>query len=91
MNNIISFQEAKARRDKAKLITEAASISTEKDRPKMTVMKSLISMATKENLFIKEARRFKFTRMQNCPSFVVMNTKILPEPFPPVNPPPLVA
>lgn len=53
--------------------------------------KSLTLNGGVESLFLREARRFRFTRMPNSPAFIIMKTDILPPPFPPDNPPPLVA
>jgi hypothetical protein len=88
MTNVISFQEAKARREQVKLVEPPS----EQDQPqKMTAMKTLSISSGKESLFFREARGFKFMRMETPHSFVVMNTKVLPTPFPPDNPPPMVA
>lgn len=91
MSNIISFQDAKARKEQAKL-SVAPSVPPAQVHPhRMTAMKALSTSSTGETLFIREARRFRFVQMENPPAFIVMNTKILPQPFPPDDPPPLVA
>jgi|MudIll2142460700_1097286.scaffolds.fasta_scaffold171546_2 hypothetical protein len=92
MSNVISFQEAKARREQAKIVAMPTPVPDTKGQPqKMTVMKSLALSGSKESLFVREARRFRFIRMATPPTFIVMNTKILPPAFPPDDPPPLVA
>ena len=61
------------------------------NQSKVTAMKSLTLNGGVESLFLREARRFMFTRMPNPPAFIIMKTDILPPPFPPDSPPPLVA
>ena len=92
MSNIISFQEAKARRDGAKLTVPPPVSQVEQVQPhKLTVMKDLSLSGGHESLFVREARKFRFNRIDNPPAFVVMKTSILPPAFPPDQPPPLVA
>ena len=92
MSNIISFQEAKARRDEAKLTAPAPVSQVERVQPhKLTVMKDLSLSGGPESLFVREAMRFRFSRIDNPPAFVIMKTSILPPAFPPDQPPPLVA
>ncbi len=86
MNNVISFEEAKARKDKLVDVSASKTHSTQ-----MPGMKSVTALSTAESLFIREARRFKFVRVSKPPTFVIMNNKNLPPPFPPDSPPPLVA
>lgn len=92
MSNIISFQEAKARRDQAKIAaTSEPKPETKAQSNQMPMIKSMVLSAEEESLFMREARRFRFIRMAATPAFVVMNTKILPPAFPPDFSPPLVA
>lgn len=95
MNNVISFEEAKARRDQAKLAS-----TTKPDLTKMTIEKVPLNTESRpigvrlndlDSPFIQEVKRFKFINMINAPAFVIVNTKNLPFPFPPDSPPPLVA
>ena len=92
MSNIFSFQEAKARRDQAKLTAPAPVSQVEQVQPhELTVMKDLSLSGRHESLFVREARRFRFSRIDNPPTFVIMKTSILPPAFPPDSSPPLVA
>lgn len=95
MNNIISFEEAKARRDQAKLVS-----TTKSDLPEMTIEKVPLNIPSRPigvrlndlgSPFIQEVKKFKFINMMNAPEFVIVNTKNLPPPFPPDPLPPLVA
>lgn len=90
MSQVISFQEAKARREQAKLPAVATPTSDAKQQS-LTAVKSLTLSGGKESTFIREARKFRFVRVENPPAFIVMNTKILPPAFPPDPPAPLVA
>lgn len=63
----------------------------ELNQSKVTPVKLLTLNGGVESLFLREARRFRFTRMPNPPAFIIMKTDILPPPFPPDSPPPLVA
>jgi len=89
MSNIISFEAAKAQREKSKLIAVPASESNVRSMP---IIKSTIASGKEESLFIREAKRFSFQRVVNPPAFVVMNVKNLPPSFPPdFDPEPLIA
>lgn len=91
MSNIISFQEAKARRDQAKIAaTSEPKPETKAQSNQMPMIKSMVLSAEEESLFMREARRFRFSRIDNPPAFVIMKTSILPPAFPP-DQPPLVA
>ena len=81
MNNVISFKDAIERRKKKKKNEKKV------DEPKIKNK----SFSKSESSFIEEAKRFKFILLTSPGSFVVVNTKNLPEPFPPNPPPPLVA
>ena len=81
MNNVISFKDAIERRKKKN--------EKKVDEPNNVIKNK--SFSKSESSFIEEAKKFKFILLSPPGSFVVVNTKNLPEPFPPNPPPPLVA
>lgn len=89
MSNIISFESAKAQREKLKLDNDPAPKSNVRSMP---AIKPVTASGKEESLFIREAKRFSFQRIVNPPAFVVMNIKNLPDPVPPdYDPDPLIA
>lgn len=81
MNNVISFLEAKRKREKVK------SQSTE---PVKEPFKMELSKEVPEGSFEKDMRNFRFMRM--LPALLaIVNTKGLPDPYPPDPPPPMAA
>lgn len=90
MSNIVSFEEAKSRRDRSKLAVSTVQNPKDEDHP-MSVMKSMSLSGKSESLFLREARKFRFTNMVNPHAFIIMKTSILPPEFPPSSPPPMVA
>lgn len=92
MSKVISFEEARARREQAKLAVAPPAVQDTGDRPHQSpLMKGVTLSGGQDSLFLREARRFRFTNMATPPAFVMMKTSILPLPFPPDPPPPLVA
>lgn len=83
MSNVISFEEAKARREKDKLVTPPV-VEEKVDRPRtQAIMKDGIPLEGVDSLFLREAKRFRFINITTPAAFVFMNTSILPPPFPP--------
>lgn len=92
MSKVISFEEARARREQAKLAVAPPAVQDTVVGPRQVpLMKGMTLSGGQDSLFLREARRFRFTNMANPPAFVIMKTSNLPLPFPPDPPPPLVA
>lgn len=92
MSKVISFEEAKARREQAKLVDAPPVVQDGGVLPRQAPLIKGIALSEEDkSLFLREARKFRFIKMTNSPSFVTMKTSVLPPAFPPDSHPPLVA
>lgn len=92
MTNIISFEEARARREQAKLAVAPPAVQDIVVEPRpVSHFKGMTLSGGQDSLFLREARRFRFANMATPSAFVIMETGDLPLPFPPDPPSPLAA